>query len=85
MNLGNPSEVSMLELAETIRELTGSASEIVLRPLPVDDPRRRCPSIALAERTLSWRPRVALRDGLRATIDYFRGVLRLESANEATG
>ncbi len=85
MNLGNPGEVSMLELAETIRELIGSESEIVLRPLPVDDPRRRCPSIELAERTVGWRPRVALREGLRATIDYFRGVLRLESANEATG
>jgi UDP-glucuronate decarboxylase len=85
MNLGNPGEVTMLELAQTIRELTGSTSEIVLKPLPVDDPKRRCPSIGLAERTLGWRPKVALRDGLDATIEYFRGVLKLQSASEAIG
>lgn len=81
INLGNPAEVSMMELAETIRELTGSSSEIVLRPLPVDDPRRRCPSIALAERTLGWRPHIPLRRGLEATIEHFRQVLRVRPAN----
>jgi UDP-glucuronate decarboxylase len=83
VNLGNPGEVSMDELARTIRTLTGSASAIVLRPLPVDDPRRRCPSIALAERTLGWKPRIGLKDGLAATIDYFRTVLRLQPASAA--
>jgi UDP-glucuronate decarboxylase len=73
----------MDELARTIRTLTGSASAIVLRPLPVDDPRRRCPSIALAERTLGWKPRIGLKDGLAATIDYFRTVLRLQPASAA--
>jgi len=85
MNLGNPGEVSMLELAETIRHLTGSSSQIVLRPLPVDDPRRRCPSIALAERTLGWHPRVPLKMGLAATIDHFRRVLHLEPDRAAAG
>jgi UDP-glucuronate decarboxylase len=85
INLGNPGEVSMMELATTIKALSGSASPIVLRPLPQDDPRRRCPSIGLAERTLDWRPRIALRDGLRATIDYFRGALGLQPASEAAG
>lgn len=85
MNLGNPGEVSMMELAKTIRELVGSASPIVLRPLPVDDPRRRCPSIALAESTLGWKPRVPLRDGLEATIEHFRTVLGVREASEAAG
>jgi UDP-glucuronate decarboxylase len=85
INLGNPGEVSMMELAKTIGALTGSASPIVLRPLPQDDPRRRCPSIDLAERVLGWRPRIPLRDGLQATIDYFRTVLRLQPASEAAG
>ena len=85
MNLGNPGEVTMLELAETIRQLTGSASPLIRKPLPVDDPRRRCPSIELARQTLGWRPRVALQQGLQATIDYFRSALRLQPANEATG
>jgi UDP-glucuronate decarboxylase len=85
INLGNPGEVSMGELAETIRELTGTSSPVVRRPLPIDDPRRRCPSIALAQRTLGWQPRVPLREGLEATIDYFRGVLGLRPVNEAIG
>ena len=85
MNLGNPGEVTMMDLAETIRELVGSGSEIVLRPLPVDDPRRRCPSIALAERTLGWRPKVPLRMGLAATVDYFRKTLHLSAKQVAAG
>lgn len=74
----------MMDLAETIRELVDSRSEIVLRPLPVDDPRRRCPSIALAARSLGWRPKVPLKMGLAATVAYFRKTLHLD-ARQAVG
>jgi UDP-glucuronate decarboxylase len=72
INLGNPHEISMRELAETIRSLTGSKSKIEYRPLPADDPVQRCPDISLAETTLDWKPKVALEDGLKRTIEYFR-------------
>ena len=75
INLGNPGEFTMLELAELVREMTGSASEIVFRPLPADDPRQRRPDIGLAGRTLDWRPVTPLRDGLARTIAYFDDVL----------
>jgi UDP-glucuronate decarboxylase len=84
VNLGNPGEVPMIELAQHIRELTGSQSEIVFKPLPVDDPRRRCPSIERAKKLLSWSPTVQLRDGLAATVDYFRRVLHLTDRETAT-
>jgi UDP-glucuronate decarboxylase len=71
MNLGNPSEFSMLELAETILRLTDSPSALVFRPLPQDDPRQRQPDIALAERVLGWRPHTPLEEGLKQTIAYF--------------
>lgn len=72
MNIGNPAEITVGELARRIVELTGSHSEIVFRPLPVDDPKRRRPDISRARAVLDWAPRVALVDGLRATIRYFR-------------
>ena len=73
VNLGNPMEVSILELANRIlRMLPDTASKIVFKELPVDDPHRRCPDIALAKRTLGWSPAVALEAGLARTIDYFR-------------
>jgi UDP-glucuronate decarboxylase len=75
INLGNPREFSMLELAELVLKLTGSRSKIVFRPLPADDPARRCPDIALARSILGWEPKVELADGLKRTIDYFREVL----------
>lgn len=75
VNLGNPVEHTVLELAETTIRLTGSRSRIELAPLPPDDPARRCPDIGRAERELGWRPVVALEDGLRATIEYFDDVL----------
>src|SRR5437667_102693 len=76
VNCGNPKEVSILQFAERIKALTGSGSEIVFRPLPVDDPRVRQPDITKARTLLGWEPRVALEDGLRRTIDFFRPVVR---------
>lgn len=75
INLGNPGEFSMLELAERVLSLVGSASRIVNRPLPADDPRQRQPDISIAKRDLGWAPTVALEDGLRETIAYFRDLL----------
>jgi len=72
INLGNPEEVTMRELAERVIRLTGSRSKIELRPLPQDDPLQRCPDISLAKRELGWGPTVPLEDGLRRTIDYFK-------------
>ncbi len=75
VNLGNPTECSMLELAEMILRLTGSRSRIVHRPLPENDPRQRRPDISLAGQVLDWRPTVCLEDGLKRTIAYFRDLL----------
>ena len=75
VNLGNPGEFTMLELAETILELTGSASAIEYRELPEDDPRQRQPDISKAKSLLGWEPTVALKEGLVNTIAYFDGVL----------
>ncbi|MGD0012869.1 MAG: UDP-glucuronic acid decarboxylase family protein [Bryobacteraceae bacterium] len=72
VNLGNPDEMTVLEFAQRIQELTGSRSPIVFRPLPEDDPQRRRPDIAKARRVLGWEPRVALEDGLKTTIECFR-------------
>ena len=72
VNLGNSSEYSMLELATMIKELTGSASEIVFHPLPEDDPKQRQPDITLAKTALCWQPSVPVREGLRHTVEYFR-------------
>jgi UDP-glucuronate decarboxylase len=71
INLGNPAEYTMLELAQTIVELCNSNSVIAARPRPADDPERRRPDISLARNLLGWQPKVALRDGLARTIDYF--------------
>jgi len=75
INLGNPGEVTMKELATLVLELTGSRSEIVYEPLPADDPVRRCPDIGRAEAQLGWSPTVVLRDGLTRTISYFDELL----------
>ena len=71
VNLGNPGEFTMIELAEAIRDLTGSRSPLVHQPLPQDDPRQRRPDISLAKSVLGWEPKVPLRDGLKPTIAYF--------------
>ncbi len=73
VNIGNPIEITMLELARTVRDLCGSRSEIVFEPLPVDDPRRRRPDIGLARSLLAWEPRVPLEEGLARTIAWWRG------------
>jgi UDP-glucuronate decarboxylase len=75
INLGNPVESTILELAERIIALVGSRSKVVFRDLPADDPRQRKPDIALARKTLDWEPKVSLDDGLRATVEYFRARL----------
>lgn len=75
INIGNPSEYTMLELAEIIIRLCGSNSSIVFRPLPSDDPKQRQPNIDLAKDKLTWEPRVELEDGLKETIKYFRSVI----------
>ena len=73
INLGNPKEMTILELAKKVRELVGSKDEIVFKPLPADDPKVRHPDITKAKTLLGWEPNVSLEDGLRETIAYFRG------------
>jgi UDP-glucuronate decarboxylase len=75
VNLGNPVERTVKNLAERVIALTGSKSEIVYKPLPVDDPKQRCPDISLAKSLLKWEPAVALDDGLQKTIGYFRKLM----------
>ena len=83
VNLGNPEEFSMRELAEVILGLTGSRSKIVHRPLPQDDPRQRRPDISEAERLLGWRPVTPLREGLVKTIQYFEELLAQKGVSQA--
>jgi len=75
VNIGNPNEMTVLQLAKVIIELTRSKSRIVYKPLPVDDPKVRCPDIALARKMLKWEPAVPLREGLTRTIAYFKSVI----------
>lgn len=75
INLGNPAEVTIGELAQEIIQLTGSRSELIIKPLPSDDPVRRCPDISLARKMLGWEPKVDRIDGLKKTIEYFRQVV----------
>ncbi len=80
VNVGNPHELTVLEIAHLVLELTGSASRVVTRPLPPDDPAQRRPDIALAREALGWQPRVALRDGLQRTIAHFASSRRTAAA-----
>ena len=75
VNIGNPGEFTMLELAEKVIHLTGTQSRIVYEALPEDDPKQRQPDIELAKTELGWEPRVSLDEGLVETIDYFRSYL----------
>jgi len=75
LNLGNPNEFTMIELAEKVKAITGSASELVQKPLPQDDPKQRRPDIGLAKKLLDWEPKVKLDVGLIKTVEYFEKVL----------
>ncbi len=77
VNLGNPAEFTILELAKKIIELTNSKSKIVFKPLPENDPKQRKPDITLAKKELSWEPKIPLEEGLKKTIEYFEEVLRI--------
>ncbi len=79
VNLGNPDELSIRELADTVIEITGSKSKIEHRPLPVDDPVQRCPDISLAREVLKWEPKVPLQEGLGRTVAYFDELLKAGS------
>jgi UDP-glucuronate decarboxylase len=78
VNFGNPAEFTILELAEKVLKLTKSHSKIVHKPLPSDDPARRCPDIALAKAKLGWEPKVSLEEGLIQTVDYFKEKLNIK-------
>jgi UDP-glucuronate decarboxylase len=75
VNIGNPTEFTILQLARLVLQLTGSSSSLVFRELPIDDPKQRQPDIRLAQSQLAWEPRMSLEEGLRRTIDYFVGVV----------
>lgn len=75
INVGNPGEFSMLELAEKVILLTSSKSKLIFKELPADDPRQRRPDIALAKEMLNWEPKISLDDGLQKTVDYFRTIV----------
>jgi UDP-glucuronate decarboxylase len=84
VNLGNPDEFSVRALADLVLELTGSDVALIQKELPQDDPRRRKPDISIANRALGWEPKVSLRDGLSATITYFRQIMNRSSLTEST-
>jgi UDP-glucuronate decarboxylase len=89
VNIGNPSEFTIIELAQMIVDLVGSRSKIVHRPLPENDPKQRQPDISLAQELLGWKPRVALKEGLTSTVAYFERLLsdqtlRAQLIQEAT-
>jgi len=75
INIGNPNEFTILQLAETVKEMIGSSSEIILQDLPSDDPKQRQPNIDMAKSVLNWEPTIELEQGLVKTIDYFRQVV----------
>lgn len=76
VNLGNPGEFSMIELAEKVKALIGSRSELIYKPLPIDDPKQRQPNISLARQYLNWEPSVKLEEGLKSTIEHFERLLK---------
>ena len=78
VNLGNPSEYTIKQLADLIIELTGSGSEVIYQALPTDDPKRRRPDITLARKLTGWEPVVAVEDGLARTVEWFKGFLEEE-------
>lgn len=84
INIGNPAEITVLDLAHTVLEITGSSSALEYRPLPTDDPTRRCPDIALARRLLGWEPTVELRRGLQITAEHLRTELSARARGEGS-
>ncbi len=82
-NIGNPGEFTVLELAQIVRELTGTTADLVLRPLPIDDPKVRQPDISRARAMLGWEPKIDLREGIRRTVLYFADVLNVPAPKEA--
>jgi len=81
-NIGNPQEITILEFAQRIKALTGSASPLVFKPLPQDDPRQRCPDITKAKMLLGWEPKVPLEEGLRLTLEFFKKQLERDRGGE---
>jgi UDP-glucuronate decarboxylase len=71
INIGNPNEFTIIELAELVQEIIGKKCKIIFKPLPLDDPRQRRPDIGLAQNELGWSPKILLPEGLRRTVDYF--------------
>jgi nucleoside-diphosphate-sugar epimerase len=76
INIGNPVEITVKELANKVVKLADSKSEIIYQPLPEDDPRKRQPDISLAKKYLKWEPKTSLEDGLKKTIEYFKEILK---------
>ena len=74
VNIGNPQEITILELGQLVKELIGSNSQIAYHPLPEDDPKRRCPDIGKASRLLGWKPRVPIKEGLACTLEWLRSI-----------
>jgi UDP-glucuronate decarboxylase len=81
VNIGNPVEFQIIDLARMVLQMTGSKSELIFKPLPQDDPRQRKPDITLAQKTLGWAPKIALEEGLSRTIEYFQKVLTKNGVN----
>ncbi len=81
VNIGNPVEFQIIDLARMVLQMTGSKSELIFKPLPQDDPRQRKPDITLAQKTLGWAPKIALEEGLSQTIEYFQKVLTKNGVN----
>jgi UDP-glucuronate decarboxylase len=75
INLGNPNEIRIIDIAKMILEITNSRSELINIPLPEDDPKQRCPNILLAKSLLNWEPKVQLQSGIEKTIEYFKKVI----------
>jgi nucleoside-diphosphate-sugar epimerase len=76
VNLGNPQERSVVDIAGLVQKVTGRKTGVVYRPLPPDDPKVRCPDITRARKLLEWEPKVSLEEGLRRTAEYFEGILQ---------
>jgi dTDP-glucose 4,6-dehydratase len=83
VNIGNPTEFTILECAHMVLKVTGSKSPIIYEPLPQDDPRQRRPDISKARQLLGWEPKIALEQGLRLSMEYFQHAIEIEDARKA--